>query len=155
MPHEFAGNLKGIYCNPVSDPDLPNAAFKTAAHQYATNCHMQLPGTQPIWDLKYERMTYAEVREHWEEPMYKIMFVLEETEEGRSHRQRATTQGNRDWAWIYPHPRDLHLSYARILIGLPPQPQAFRYGRYYVDPTVYEGIRQMIPRDKDEYGCRC
>ena len=116
---------------------------------------MQLPGTQPIWDLNYDRMTDAGVREHPEEPMYKIMFVLEETEEGRSHRQRATTQGNRDWAWIYPHPRDLHLSYARILIGLPPQPQAFRYGRYYVDPSVYEGIKQVIPRARDEYGCRC
>ena len=87
--------------------------------------------------------------------LYKIMFVLEGAEEGRSCRQHATTKGNRDWAWIYPHPHDLHSSYARILIGLPPQPQAFRDGCYYVDPPVYEGIRQVIPRDTDEYGCRC
>ena len=153
--HEFAGGQRGIYCNPVSDPDLPHGAFKEAAHCYATNCHMQLPGTQPVWDLEYDMTTYAVVREHLEEPMYKIMFVLEETEEGESHRLHAMTRENRDRAWIYPGPQDLHLSYARILIGLPPQPEAFRYGRYYVDPEVYEGIRQVVVREKDMYRCKC
>ena len=103
----------------------------------------------------YDYVTYAPVLEQWEEPMYKIIYVLAETEQGAEHRMKAHTRGNRDWAWIYPEPTDLHLGYARILIGLPPQPEKFPYGRYYVDPNVYEGIRQVVPREKDEHGRPC
>ena len=73
--HEFASCQRGVYCNPVSDPDLPSGAFKSAAHCYATHCHVQLPDTMPIWDLNYDYATYAEVLEHVEEPMYKVIFV--------------------------------------------------------------------------------
>ena len=98
---------------------------------------------------------FAAICDTWEEPMYKLIHVLEETEEGGEHRKRATTQGNQDGAWIYPSPNDLHLLYARILIGLPPQPRGFRYGRYYVDNSAYEGLKQVTERNKDEGGCAC
>ena len=111
---------------------------------------MQFEGERPIWDLSYDYLTYADVREHLEEPMYKIVYVLAETQQGAANRKRAVAPGNRDWAWIYPEPTDLHLCYARILIGLPPQPEKFRYGRYYVDQNVYEGIRQVEPRERDK-----
>ena len=100
-------------------------------------------------------MTQAPVLEQWEEPMYKIVFVLAETEQGEEHRVNAHVHGNKDWAWVYPEPTDLHLCYARILIGLPPQPEKFRYGRYYVDPNVYEGIKQIFRKEKDDGGCQC
>ena len=110
---------------------------------------------EPIWELKYDHYTYANVLEHMEEAMYKIVYVLAETKQGAENRKRAPTEGNRDWAWIYPDPKDLHLCYARILIGLPPQPMKFRYGRYYVDERVYEGIRQVVPREADKGGYPC
>ena len=153
--HEFASGERGVYCNPFSDPNLPGGAYKESAHCFATHCHMPFEGSTPIWDIFYDYVTYAPVLEQLEEPMYKIIYVLAETEQGAEHRMKAHTRGNRDWAWIYPEPTDLHLCYARILIGLPPQPDKFRYGRYYVDPNVYEGIRQVVPREKDDYGCPC
>ena len=109
----------------------------------------------PVWDLKYDYLTFASILGHEEEPLCKIVYVLAETEQGAANRQRAPTQGNKEWAWIYPQPGDLHLCYARIIIGLPPQPTRFRLGRYYVDERVYEGIRQVDPREYDKGGCSC
>lgn len=150
--HEFP--FPGINVNPVSDPDLPASAYKESAHLYSTNAHSQLKG-DPIWNLKYGHLMYATVREAWEGPMYKLMIVLGGTTEGKEHRKRATTQGNRGWAWIYPSPHDLHVLYANILIGLPPQPKSFRCGRHFVDNTRYEGLKQVVVRDRDKGGCLC
>ena len=149
--HEFGHGEEGVHCSPVSSPDLPGGAYKSDAHKHATLCHMQSQN-EPEWDLYYDYMTQAQVLEQIEEPMYKLIFVLAETEQGEQHRARAHTHGNNDWSWVYPEPMDLHLCYARILIGLPPQPEKFRYGRYYVDEREYEGIRQVFPRDRDENG---
>ena len=109
----------------------------------------------PIWNLEYDDTMFAPVREAEEEPMYKLMIVLGETEEGREHRKRATTPGNKDWAWIYPEPHDLNILYAKILVGLPPQPQTFRYGRFFVDSSRFQGLRQVVIRDREEGGCLC
>ena len=152
--HEFNKASPGIYCNPLSSPDMPWDIYKESAVQFATHCRMQKQG-DPIWELTYDYSTFSDAHEHEEEPMYKIVYVLAETQQGAAHRLRAPTPHNQDWAWIYPEPKDLHLCYARIIIGLPPQPIKFRYGRYYVDEDFYEGIRQVIPRDKDMGGCSC
>ena len=120
--------------------------------QFATHCFMQQQDG-PVWDLIYDYLTFADILHDKEAPMYKIVYVLAETQKGAAHRKRAPTPKNRDWAWSYPQPGDLHLCYARILIGLPPQPGKFRLGRYYVDKHVYEGIRQVVTREPDRNGC--
>ena len=150
--HEFDHGREGVHCSPLSSPDLPGDAYKSDAHKFATFFHMQAEG-DPVWDLFYDYMTQAQVLEQHEEPMYKLVFVVAETEQGEQHRANAHVYGNNDWSWVYPGPTDLRLCYARILIGLPPQPEKFRYGRFYVDAREYEGIRQIFPKEKDEGGC--
>ena len=105
------------------------------------------------WSLQYDYELFAPLHEDEQEPLIKVVLVLAETTKGRTNRQRATTKGNRDWAWSYPGLYDYTLLYARIMIGLPPQPEAFRLGNYYVDPEAYEGVTPYLLHDYDTHNC--
>ena len=152
--HEFtscSGENGALFTCALTDPNFEPRYHKDACYYYATNTHL---GTREDgWNLDYDYTLFAEARDDKQEPLLKMVLVLAETEQGNQNRMRAKTSGNRDWAWSYPELNDYTLLYARLMVGLPPQPESFRLGDYVLDEDAYEGMSQRYVYDTNPEGC--
>ena len=149
--HEF-GLHSGVYVNPLTDPGTTD--HKVGAYNYGTFCCI-FPEGAPKWDIEY---TNSETRNEEPEariPLVKFVWTLEETVQGRQNRIQSHSKKDADWAWCYPKQNDLHLSKLRVLIGIPPPPEAFRYCGFWVDPTDSSYLKSMQPMIYSHEGCLC
>ena len=149
--HEF-GLHPGVYANPLTDPGTPE--HKPGAYNYGTFCCI-FPEGAPRWDIEYSNSETRNEEPEARIPLVKFVWTLEETVQGRQNRIQSHSKTDKDWAWCYPKQNDLHLSKLRVLIGIPPPPEAFRYCGFGIDPTDSSYLKPMQPMIYTDRGCLC
>ena len=97
------------------------------------------------WSMKMDR------NDELIAPLTRFVWVLEETVEGRAHRQYSKSKTDPSWAYVYDHPNDLYLVGLKILIGLPPQSSAFRYCGFWTDASQHSFLLPMHSMNRDEH----
>ena len=147
--HEF-GLHPGVYANPLTDPGTPE--HKPGAYNYGTFCCI-FPEGAPLWDIKYAMTETRNEEPEARIPLVKFVWTLQETVQGRHNRIQSNSDKDPNWAWCYPKQNDLHLSKLRVLIGIPPPPEAFRYCGFWIDPTDSSYLKPMQPMIYTEKGC--